>query len=203
MSTMIEFNKLGATLFGKTRRAVLALLYSHPDESFYLRQIARMTGVGMGALQRELKQLLEASIIIRNEIGRQVFFKANPDCPIYRELKDIITKTFGVADILSEALSPLADNIQAAFIYGSMAGGEFSRASDVDIMIIGNISFADVVSALSPVQDSLSREINPSVYPPGEFQARLSEKQHFLTSVLNSPKVFIIGDKNELDELAR
>jgi len=203
MSTVSANNKLSATLFGKTRRAVLALLYSHPDESFYLRQIARITGVGMGALQRELKQLLEAGIITRREIGRQAFFKACPNCPVYRELRDITTKTFGVADILREALSSLADKIQAAFIFGSLVSGEFNQSSDVDLMLIGDISFADVVSALSPAQEILSREINPSVYPPGEFKAKISEKQHFIKSVLNSPKIFIIGGKNELDELAR
>jgi predicted nucleotidyltransferase len=179
------------------------LLYSHPDESFYLRQLARRTGAGMGSLQRELKQLSEAGIIIRNEIGRQAFFKANPDCPVYQELKDITTKTFGVADILREALSSLSDKIQVAFIFGSIVSGEFNQSSDVDVMLIGDISFADVVSTLSPVQETLSREINPSVYPPGEFKAKLSEEQHFIKSVLNSPKIFIIGDKNELDELAR
>ena len=203
MSAEITINKLGTTLFGKTRRAVLALLYSHPDESFYLRQLARMTAVGMGSLQRELKQLAEAGIIIRNEIGRQAFFKANPDCPVYQELRDIITKTFGVADILHQALAPLADKILAAFIFGSMVSGELNQSSDVDVMVIGDINFADVVSALSPVQEVLSREINPAVYPPGEFKAKLSADQHFIKSVLNSPKIFIIGNKNELDELAR
>jgi DNA-binding transcriptional ArsR family regulator len=203
MSAMVEIDKLGSTLFGKTRRAILALLYSHPDEAFYLRQIARMTGVGMGALQRELKQLTEAGILTRNVIGQQAFFKANPDCPVYRELRDIVVKTFGVADILGEAFSPLADKIRAAFIYGSMAGDQFNQSSDVDVVVIGDISFADVVSALSPVQEVLSREINPSVYPPEEFKTRLSEKQHFIKSVLNSPKIFIIGNKDELEELAR
>ena len=203
MSATVTINKFGATLFGKTRRAVLALLYGHPDEGFYLRQIARMTGVGMGALQRELKQLTEAGIITRSEIGQQAFFQANPDCPVYRELKDIVVKTFGVADLLREALASLADKIKAAFIYGSMAGDEFSQGSDVDVIVIGDISFEDVVSALSPVQDVLSREINPSVYPPGEFKTRLSEKQHFIKSVLNSSKIFIIGNNNELEELAR
>jgi len=200
---MAEISKLGTTLFGKTRRAVLTLLYSHPDESFYLRQIVRMTGVGMGSLQRELKQLLEAGILTRSEIGQQAFFKANPDCPIYRELRDITTKTFGVTDILREALSSLTAQIQAAFIFGSMVSGEFNQSSDVDVMVIGDISFGDVVAALSPVQKVLAREINPSVYPPREFKARLSEKQHFLKSVLNSPKIFIIGNKNELNELVQ
>jgi len=199
----MEANKLGTTLFGKTRRAVLTLLYSHPDESFYLRQLARMTGVGMGSLQRELKQLLEAGVILRNEIGRQAFFKVNPDCPVYQELKSIITKTFGVADILRDALTTLADKIQAAFIFGSIAGGEINQNSDVDVMVIGDISFAEVVSTLSPAQEAISREINPSVYPTEEFKSKLSDKQHFISSVVNSPKIFIIGDSIELEELAR
>jgi predicted nucleotidyltransferase len=203
MSTETKINKLGATLFGKTRRAVLALLYSHPDESFYLRQLARMTAVGMGSLQRELKQLSEAGIIQRNEIGRQIFFKANPDCPIYPELRDLIIKTFGVADVLRQALAPLADTILVAFIFGSMVSGEINQSSDLDVMVIGDISFADSVSALSPVQEVLSREINPTVYPPGEFKEKLSADQHFIKSVLSSPKIFLIGNKNELDELAR
>ncbi len=203
MSAGTKINKLGTTLFGKTRRAVLALLYSHPDESFYLRQLARMTAVGMGSLQRELKQLSEAGIIQRSEIGRQIFFKANPDCPIYPELRDLIIKTFGVADVLRQALAPLADTILVAFIFGSMVSGEINQSSDLDVMVIGDISFADVVSALSPVQEVLSREINPAVYPPGEFKEKLSADQHFIKSVLSSPKIFLIGNKNELDELAR
>jgi predicted nucleotidyltransferase len=203
MSTITEINKLGTTLFGKTRRVLLTLLYSHPDESFYLRQLVRMTGVGMGALQRELRQLSEAGIIIRREIGRQAFFKANPDCPVYRELKDIIIKTFGVADVLRQALAPLADTILVAFIFGSMASGEINQGSDLDVMVIGDISFADIVSALTPVQEALSGEVNPTVYPPEEFKAKLAAEQHFIKSVLNSPKIFLIGNKNELEELAR
>ena len=202
MSTKNNINKLGTTLFGKTRRAVLALLYGHPDESFYLRQLARMTDVGMGSLQRELKQLSEAGIIQRSEIGRQAFFRANPDCPIYPELRDLIIKTFGVADVLRQALADLADKIEIAFIFGSIVSGGFNQSSDVDVMVIGGISFSDVIPALAPAQEILAREINPSVYPPAEFKTRLSEKRHFLNSVLDAPKIFIIGNKHELNELA-
>ena len=151
MSTGNRINKLGTTLFGKTRRAVLALLYGHLDESFYLRQLARMTDVGMGSLQRELKQLSEAGIIVRSEIGRQAFFKANPDCPIYEELRGLIIKTFGVADVLRQALEQLADKIQTAFIFGSMVSGELNQSSDVDVMVIGDLSFAEVVKLKSPI----------------------------------------------------
>jgi DNA-binding transcriptional ArsR family regulator len=203
MSTTIDTNKLGTTLFGKTRRAVLALLYSHPDESYYLRQLGRLTDVGMGGLQRELKQLSEAGIIERNEIGRQAFYKANSDCPVFLELRNLIIKTFGVADVLRDALSPLADPIQVAFIFGSMVSGEFDQGRDLDIVVVGDISFADVVRALSQVPETLFREIIPSVYPPEEFKAKLFEEHLFFKTVLNSPKIFLIGDRDELDSLAR
>jgi len=203
MSTEATINILGTTLFGKTRRAVLALLYSHPDESFYLRQIARTTGAGMGALQRELKQLSEAGVIQRSEIGQQAFFKANADCPVFNELRNLIIKTFGVADVVRAALAPLAEKIQLAFIFGSMVSGEFKQSSDLDVMVIGKIEFAEIVAALTPVQETLAREINPSVYPPEEFRSKLSGGHHFLKSVLNAPKIFLIGNENELEKLAR
>jgi predicted nucleotidyltransferase len=203
MSTKEKINRLGTTLFGKTRRAVLTLLYSHPDESFYLRQIARVTSAGMGSLQRELKQLSEAGIIQRSEIGRQAFFKANSDSPVFPELRNLIIKTFGVADVLRTALSPLADTIQVAFIFGSMAGGEFKEGSDLDVMVVGETAFEEVVASLSPVQETLAREINPTVYPPDEFKSKLAGGHHFLKSILKAPKIFLIGDENELEELAR
>jgi predicted nucleotidyltransferase len=203
MSTETEISLLGTTLFGKTRRAVLALLYGHPDESFYLRQIARATGAGMGALQRELKLLAGAGVIRRSEIGQQAFFKANADSPVFHELRNLIIKTFGVADVIRAALSPLADKIQTAFIFGSMVSGEIKQGSDLDVMIIGKIEFAGVVAALSPAQETLAREINPSVYPPAEFRSKLAEGHHFLKTVLSAPKIFLIGNENELEELAR
>ncbi len=203
MSTEPEISVLGTTLFGKTRRAVLALLYGHPDESFYLRQIARTTGVGMGALQRELKQLAAAGVIQRSQIGQQAFFKANADCPVFQELRNLIIKTFGVADVLRAALSPLADKIQTAFIFGSMVSGDIKQGSDLDVMVIGKIKFAGVVAALSPAQETLAREINPSVYPPEEFRSKLAEGHHFLKTVSSAPKIFLIGNENELEALAR
>lgn len=203
MSTEPENSLLGTTLFGKTRRAVLALLYGHPDESFYLRQIARATGAGMGALQRELKLLAGAGVIRRSEIGQQAFFKANAACPVFHELRNLIIKTFGVADVIRAALSPLTDKIQTAFIFGSMVSGEIKQDSDLDVMIIGRIKFTGVVAALSPAQETLAREINPSVYPPAEFRSKLAEGHHFLKTVLSAPKIFLIGNENELEELAR
>lgn len=202
MSTINKNESLSATLFGKTRRAVLALLYSHVDESFYLRQIVRAAGVGMGSVQRELKKLSESGIILRTTRGKQIYYKANPDCPIYDELKSLVMKTAGIGDILKAAFVPLTDLINVAFLFGSLVRGDERSSSDVDVLVVGNVSFAEVVSALEQVQETIRREINPIVYPPKEFRSKLAADHHFLKTTLNNPKLFLIGDEHELAKLA-
>lgn len=201
MSTMFKTDSLSATLFGKTRRAVLALLYSHIDESFYVRQIARTAGVGLGAVQRELKKLFEAGIIRRTVHGRQVYYQANQQCPVYTELKSLVVKTVGVGDVLRAALVPLSDRINVAFVFGSMVGGGERSSSDADVMVVGNVTFAEVVSVLSRAQETVRREINPIVYPPEEFRFKLAADHHFLKKVLEGSKFFLIGDEHELAKL--
>jgi predicted nucleotidyltransferase len=185
-------------LFGKARQAVLRLLFSHPDESFYVREIVRAAAAGQGAVQRELDSLRRAGIVQRTVRGHQVFYQANPDNPIFQELKSLILKTTGGAEVLRRALSPLAGRIRVAFMYGSMARGEQRRGSDVDLFVVGDVSFADLVEALAPAQRKLAREINPVVYPISEFREKLSQKHHFITSVLRAPKLFLMGDEREL-----
>jgi predicted nucleotidyltransferase len=189
-------------LFGKVRRAILSMLFGHADKAFYLRQIVRMTGFGLGPVQRELKQLAESGIIRRRVSGRQVYFQANPDSPIFSELKGLITKTAGIGDTLRAALMPLADEIEVAFIYGSIARGEEGHRSDIDLLLVGDISFGDVVMNLQGAQKVLGREISPTVYPPDEFKAKVRAQHHFLTSVLKGPKIYLIGDGYELKRLA-
>ena len=201
MSTIIKADSLSATLFGKTRRAVLALLYSHVEESFYIRQIARTAGVGLGAVQRELKKLFEAGIIRRTVRGRQVYYQANQQCPVYTELKSLVVKTVGVGDVLKAALVPLADRINVAFLFGSMVGGGECSSSDADVMVVGDVTFAEVVSVLGRAQETVRREINPLVYPPEEFRFKLAADHHFLKQVLEDSKFFLIGDEHELAKL--
>jgi predicted nucleotidyltransferase len=193
---------IGPALFGKTRRALLALLFGHPDESFYLREIARIAGVGLGAVQRELQGLDAAGIVSRSPHGRHIFFQANPDCPIYEELVALTTKTFALADVLREALAPLADRIRVAFVYGSMARGTHRAPSDVDLMIVGEVSWLDVIHVVSPTQDILRREVNPTIYPVEEFRAKLVANHPFLSAVLQGPKLFVIGDDRDLAGVA-
>src|SRR5579863_9315074 len=158
MSTAFAKSGLSAALFGQTRRAILALLYSHPDQSYYLRQLVRSAGVGLGAAQREVKHLSDAGIIRRTVRGHQVFYQANPDCPVFEELKGLMVKTAGVADVLRAALAPLAAQIRVAFIYGSVAGLAQRNGSDVDVMVVGEPAFGEVVAALGGAQETLSRE---------------------------------------------
>jgi len=190
-----------SALFGGTRRAILALLFGHPGEAYYLRQIARVARVGLGATQREVKRLTSAGIIRRTVRGHQVYFQANEASPVFSDLKSLVVKTVGAADVLRSALAPLANKIEAAFIYGSIAKGNESPGSDVDLIVIGGVDFDEVVSALGPAQETLSREVNPTVYPRSEFRSKLRAGHHFLTSVMREPKLFLIGDDRELARL--
>ena len=201
MSTIFKADSLAYTLFGKTRRAVLALLYSHVDELFYFRQITRTADVGLGAVQRELKRLYEAGIIRRIVSGRQVYYQANPECPVYAELKSLVVKTVGVGDVLRAALAPLADRINVAFLFGSLVRGDERSSSDADIMVVGDVTFAEVVSVLGPAQETIRREINPLVYPSEEFRSKLAADHHFLNKALKGSKLFLVGGEYELAKL--
>ena len=201
MSTAFARSQLSAALFGQTRRAILALLFGHPDQSYHLRQLVRSAGVGLGAAQREVKRLSNAGIIRRTVSGSQVLYQANPECPIYGELKGLMVKTTGVADVLRAALAPLAAQIRVAFIYGSVAKLAQRNGSDVDVMVVGEPTFGEVVSAVGNAQETLAREVNPTVYSPTEFRSKLNGGHHFLTAVIGGGKLFLIGDKRELARL--
>ena len=192
---------LGSLLFGGYRKRVLALLLLHPEQSLHLREIARALDKPAGTLLRELKALADAGVLLRQPVGNQVRFQANPACPIYEELRGIVKKTVGVADVLREALAPLAGKIEVAFVYGSMASGEERAGSDVDVMIIGSARFSELVAALEPAQAALRREVNPSVYSALEWKAKLAAREPFLRNVLAERKIFILGGEDELGKL--
>jgi predicted nucleotidyltransferase len=195
-------NLLYGGLFGKTRQAVLALLYGRADSSFYTKQILDAVKSGRGTVQRELKNLTDTGIIIREVQGRQVYYRANARCPIFDELKSIVRKTFGVADVIRQSLATNADKIRVAFIFGSVARSTDDRRSDIDLMVVGKISFGDVVSLLTPAEQKLAREVNLVVYPVAEFKKKVKEDHHFVKTVLEDEKIFVIGDEDELRKLA-
>ena len=193
-----DMDRLSDTLFGQTRGAVLAVLFGHPSESYYLRQLVRTTGKGMGAVQKEVKQLLEAGLVTKNVIGNQTFYQANSGSPVFSEIKGLVTKTVGVHDILRAALNPLRSHIQAAFVYGSIAKQTETANSDIDLMVVGDVDFGQIATRLGQAQRQLSREINPTLYPPPEWQSKLAANNHFLKDVLSGEKLFIFGDEDEL-----
>jgi predicted nucleotidyltransferase len=190
-----------SSLFGKTRSALLAILYGHADQSFHLRQLVRAVGAGHGAPQRELKHLTDMGLVVRRVQGNQVLYQANSHGPVFSELKGLIAKTVGLHEVLRSALAPLATGIRIAFVYGSVARQEERQNSDVDLMVLGQVSFSDVVSALGPAQKRLGREINPTVFPVSEFRSKLAAGNHFLRAVIRETKLFVLGDENELAKL--
>jgi predicted nucleotidyltransferase len=196
-------NLLCRGLFGKTRQAVLALIYGQADKSFYTKQILDAVKIGRGAVQRELKNLTDTGMIIREVQGRQVYYHANERCPIFNELKSIVRKTFGVADVIRQSLASSARKIRIAFIFGSVARSADDRRSDIDLMVVGRISFGDVVSLLGQAEGKLAREINPVVYPTAEFRRKVKEDHHFVKTVLEGEKIFVIGAEDELRRLAK
>jgi predicted nucleotidyltransferase len=196
-------NGIGAALFGRTKRKMLAMFYMHPERTFYLRQIVRGLGIGQGSVQRELARLTGAGLLVRTVVGSQVHYQANMSSPVFGELKALMVKSAGAADLLREALAPLADRVKVAFLYGSLARGGGGPDSDVDVMVVGKATFGEVVSALQPAQAAIGREVNPSVYSAAEFAGKLRAGHHFLSSVIHTPKVFLAGTEYELNRLAK
>lgn len=197
-----QHKSIAAALFGKSRRAVLALLFGRAERPFYLREIARSAGAAVGSVQRELANLVAAGIVRRSVQGAQVYFQANPDCPVYPELRSLMTKTAGVRDVLRDALEPVQDRIAAAFVYGSVARGEERSDSDIDLMVLGDASFAEVAAAVKQAEKKLGREINPSVFPFAEFSKKRKVRNHFISTVLAEEKLFIIGNEDALGRMA-
>lgn len=192
---------VSATLFGRTRAAVLAVLYGHVEESFYLRQLARRTNIALGPVQREIRQLVDAGLVKKETLGKQTLYCANRDSPVFAEIKGLVAKTVGMHDVLAAALSPLRRKINLAFVYGSVARSSETERSDVDLMVVGNVDFGTVVEKLAVAQKTLNREINPTVYSVREFGSKV--QGNFLKTVLAEKKLFLIGDENVLRELGQ
>jgi len=191
-------SQLGDALFTTTQQKVLALLYTQPERSFYTKEIIRLTGMGVATIKRELDRMLAAGIVSMTKIGNQHHYQANADCPIYVELLSIVKKTFGVSGVISLALSPIAERIEWAFIFGSVASGKETSKSDIDLLIIGDVGFAEVVSELYSIQETLGREINPKIYSRDGWTQMQREKGAFIKEILAKPRMGVMGDADEL-----
>ncbi len=194
---------LAVLLFGRTRGAVLALLYGRANQSFYTRQIARQVHGSPGTVQRELENLSKVGLLVRNSVGNQVFYRANRDAHIFTEMRALVNKTIGVFSVLRSALQVLSKRIVVAFVYGSVAREEDTAQSDIDLMVVGEATIDEVLSRIVAVEKHLGRPISPTVYSVAEFKSKLASGNYFVNSVLKGKKVFLLGDKDELGKVGR
>jgi len=189
---------LADALFPKVRQRVLAVLFGRPDQSFYANEVIALAQSGTGAVQRELAALAEAGLLTVSKQGNQKHFQANAAAPVFTELRGLILKTMGLADVLRTALGPLAPQIEAAFVYGSVARQQDTASSDIDLMIVSpSLGYADVYSALESAAATLGRTINPTLYAPSELTRRIAQDNAFVTRVLQQPKIWLIGTEEQ------
>jgi len=181
---------------------VLGWLFSHPDERYFVRQLTALLKEDSTNVSRELARLEKTGILISTTEGRQKYYQANRQSPLFNELHGLMLKTVGAADVIKKALEPRRADIKLAFIFGSVARKAEDRFSDIDLLVVGDITFGEVVDLISTAEEALSRELNPVVYTLTEFNKRLSENHYFIRDVLSGDKIFVIGDENELKSLA-
>ena len=190
---------IGDALFTKTQQRVLGLLYGKPEQSFYTNEIVRLADMGRGTVRRELARLLSAGLLIVSREGNQHHYRSNPENPVYQELLAIVRKTFGVADVIQAGLAPLVDQIDLAFIYGSVAKGEDTATSDIDLLVVSDsLAYADLMTVLADAEKSLGRPINPSIYTAAQIKSKLEQKNSFLTRLMEQPKLWVKGGEEDI-----
>ena len=190
----VETISLSEALFTTTQQKVLGLMFGKPDQTFYANEIVRWARVGKGSLMRELDRLQRAGVLRMTKVGNQNHYQANPTCPIYAELLGIARKTFGIAEPLRQALQPFTEQITWAFVYGSIAKDTANTLSDIDLMLIGEgLHYSDVMERLMPMEEQLGRPINPTLYTPQDWAAKLAGQNSFVLRVVQQEKIVLLG----------
>ena len=193
---------IAAALFPGTKRKILALFFLNPDQEYYFSEVVRLTGTRQGVIQRESNSLSEAGILTSEKRGRQKFYTVNRKHPIFPDLRNIVFKTYGVIGRIREALEPFGEKVTFAFVYGSFARGEEVPGSDLDLFVIGTVELDDIVSSLMKVERATGREINPTLFSATEFKNKWSKKNHFLKSIAQAEKEYVVGSEDEFRRLA-
>ncbi|MDD4885941.1 MAG: nucleotidyltransferase domain-containing protein [Thiomonas sp.] len=184
-------------LFPKVRQRVLAVLFAAPDRSFYTNEVIGLAQSGAGAVQRELAGLADAGLLTVRKLGNQKHFQANEASPVFAELRGLVLKTMGLADVLRAALAPLAPQIERAFVFGSIAKQQDTAASDVDLLVVSNtLGYGEVFGALESASQRLRRTVNPALYTAADFRARLQGDNAFINRVMQQPKIWLIGQED-------
>ena len=186
---------IASALFSDSQSRVFQWLFGQPERSYHLNELRRLTNLGSASLQRELGKLAEAGLVNSEKVGNLRRFQANKDSPVFDELVALTRKTLGAQPLLQEALAPMQERLEQAFIYGSVAKGTDTASSDIDVMVVGNdLLLGDVLKLLLPVESKLGRKISPTLYTPAEFKRRKAQKDSFLHRVLEQPVIPLVGE---------
>lgn len=189
---------IGDALFTKVQQRVLGVLLGNPNRSFYANEMIARVASGTGAVQRELARLERAGLVTVKRVGNQKHYQANAQAPVYEELRGLVLKTSGLADVLRDALRPLANDITAAFVYGSVAKAEDTASSDIDLMIVSEtLTYADVFALLEGTTQKLGRPVNPTVYSTNALARRFKQDNAFVKRVWDQPKIWVMGSESE------
>lgn len=193
-----DTSRIADALFPKGRQRVLAVLFGNPDRSFYANEVIALAQSGKGSVQRELAGLSEAGLLTVTRQGNQKHYQANAAASVFAELRGLVMKTSGLADVLRAALAPLVPQIASAFVYGSIAKQSDTSHSDIDLMVVSeDLAYADLFGTLETASLSLGRKVNPTLYTPAEMAKRIAQDNAFVTRVLQQPKIWLIGNEEQ------
>ena len=187
-------------LSSRARAAVFRLLFGLRDQELHVREIERRSGLAIGTVRHELKKLEGLDLVTTRRDGNRLYYRANRLHPLYREIHNLVLKTVGMVDVLREKLPE--KGIRLAFVFGSVARGEENAESDVDLLVVGDVGLRGLARSLSGVSDDIGREVNPHILSAKEFADRVQKREYFITRVLDSPRLFVIGNEDELAGLA-
>jgi predicted nucleotidyltransferase len=188
---------LAGALFTPVQQRVLGLLFGQPERRFQSAEIIRLTAGGTGAAHRQLRKLEKAGLVLASREGSQKYYQANSESPIYSELHGLVVKTVGLVEPLRRALAPVADQIELAFVFGSVAKGTERAGSDLDLLVVSDeLSYAEVYEALQPAEESLARAINPTVWTRREWRREAKKGDSFASRVAGQARIFVIGNES-------
>jgi predicted nucleotidyltransferase len=193
---------LSEILSSKIRADIFRLFFGVSDNELHMREIERRSGYAIGTIQSELRKLLRLDLVSKRKDGNRTYYRANKDHPLFLDIQRLVLKTVGLVDILQNKLTK-SQEITIAFVFGSIARQEEMAGSDIDLVVIGHLGLREITALLSGVTEKVDREINPHVFTVKEFKKRIARKEHFITQVLDEPKIFILGNENELKTMVR
>jgi len=191
------------SIFANNVLEVLATLFLNSEEAIHQSKIVHLSGLRVIQVQRALQRLREAELIEEYQQGKMVYYKLRNNHPVLIDLKNILYKTFLLAEPFKNAFNKFTQQIDCAFIYGSFANGTETGQSDIDLFIVGNFSLKKISSVITPIAKQLQREVNPVLYSKAEFISKVRAKEHFITSVMHSKKLWLVGEENELKKMVK